>query len=233
MDFINHLGIRASRDGWNTSQPADTGTSIWPQRRTPLERISDETPGSPEREPIIHTTLVNGLRFSWAPQKVPSKVKLRKKINLWPLRLTLGADYDVQKKEWEGVCSCKDKLLGGRLSINIPQKHFDYRKSISVGGTSVLSFRSACTYTEAGMWRTSIGVVMEPVHGTEAVAALNSFDIRTKVPLAPALRAEIRGSVTLPLPAAEYAADSEGLSISLGQGGFLLHVAQVNAIIRL
>jgi len=39
--------------------------------------------------------------------------------------------------------------------------------------------------------------------------------------------------VALPLPAAEYAVDSEGLSMSLGQGGFHLHVAQVNAIIRL
>jgi hypothetical protein len=47
------------------------------------------------------------------------------------------------------------------------------------------------------------------------------------------VHSQLCGSVSLPLPAAEYAADSQGLSVSLGQGGFHLHVAQVNAIIRL
>ena len=31
-------------------------------------------------------------------QQLPSKVKLRKKVDVWPLRFTLGADYDVERK---------------------------------------------------------------------------------------------------------------------------------------
>mmetsp|Transcript_31220 Transcript_31220/g.52439 ORF Transcript_31220/g.52439 Transcript_31220/m.52439 type:complete len:239 (+) Transcript_31220:550-1266(+) len=193
------------------------------------------------REPVFETTLVDGLKFSWGPKQVPNKVKLRKKIDVWPLRFTVGADYDMERKEWEGVCSCKDKVLGGRLTLNVQRKHLDYRKSISLGGSSVLSLRAGLDYTdvcppfEAGQWRTSLSVVMEPIHDrhTQAVAALNSFDIRTKIPIAPALRAEICGSISIPQPAAEYTHSTEGLQIAFGQGGFHCHVAQVNAVIHL
>eukprot|EP00959_Pyramimonas_sp_CCMP1952_P446833 9356317-Pyramimonas_sp.AAC.1 len=76
---------------------------------------------------------------------------------------------------------------------------------------------------------------MEPIHGThtQAVAALNSFDVRTKIPIAPALRAEVCGSVSVPLPAAEYSHSADGLAMSFGQGGFHVHIAQVNAIVHL
>ena len=46
-------------------------------------------------------------------------------------------------------------------------------------------------------------MVMEPMHGTEAVQAggqfgTNAFDIRTKIPIAPALRAEVRAAPLAP-----------------------------------
>eukprot|EP00238_Polyblepharides_amylifera_P003329 CAMPEP_0196597570 /NCGR_PEP_ID=MMETSP1081-20130531/92007_1 /TAXON_ID=36882 /ORGANISM="Pyramimonas amylifera, Strain CCMP720" /LENGTH=78 /DNA_ID=CAMNT_0041923017 /DNA_START=19 /DNA_END=255 /DNA_ORIENTATION=- len=77
-----------------------------------------------------------------------------------------------------------------------------------------------------------MAIMLEPVHGAKAVSAHNSFDVRIKVPIAPALRAEVCGSLTMPLPAAEYSMDGEGLNFSLGQEGFHVHVAEINAMIR-
>jgi hypothetical protein len=51
--------------------------------------------------------------------------------------------------EWEGVFGCKDKLLGGRLSVNLQRKHLEYRKSITMGGSSQLSIRGSCMQTQA------------------------------------------------------------------------------------
>jgi len=142
------------------------------------------------------------------------------------------------------VFGCKDKLLGGRLSVNLQRKHLDYRKSITMGGSSQLSIRGSCTQTQArltppsglvplpaqggqgrsganrsrpnrapfwwlprqaGGWATTVGVVMEPIHNTEAMQAAglpgtNAFDIRTKIPIAPALRAEVSGPAKAPQP---------------------------------
>jgi hypothetical protein len=159
--------------------------------------------------------------------------------------------------EWEGVFGCKDKLLGGRLSVNLQRKHLDYRKSISMGGSSQLSIRGSCTQTQArpgspcglrlrlrlflrgghgraganpsrphracfrwrprqaGGWATTVGVVMEPIHNTEAMQAAglpgtNAFDIRTKIPIAPALRAEVRRPTKAPQPPSPPAEPANG-----------------------
>ena len=49
------------------------------------------------------------IRLTWA-SKFPAKVdklKLRKRINLFPVRVTLMADYDTNTREFEYGCSAK------------------------------------------------------------------------------------------------------------------------------
>ncbi|KAK3269404.1 hypothetical protein CYMTET_22160 [Cymbomonas tetramitiformis] len=185
------------------------------------------------RDSVWSARVTNHLSFSWAPRQIPGKVKVRKKIDLWPLHFKLGADYDVERKVWRGIFSCKDKLLGGKVCLDFSKRSLDYRKSISVGTNTALSLRAGCRYTEGRVWRSSFGIVIEPTEGVEAVALRNSFDIRTKFPIAPALRAEVCSSASIPLPAAEFSSEASGFQLCLGEGGFHFHVAQVNAIVNL
>ena len=39
--------------------------------------------------------------------KIPNSVKVRKKVHLWPVKLSAGLDYNFEKNEVTWVASCK------------------------------------------------------------------------------------------------------------------------------
>jgi len=86
-------------------------------------------------------------------------VKARKEIAAWPLKVKLGAEYDLIAKKFSGHADCHDSLLGGELS-------FDVRDVSSIG------IRARCDLSNLGShsgsrtrmdrWDASFGFTIEP-----------------------------------------------------------------------
>jgi len=70
-----------------------------------------------------------------------------------------------------------------------------------------------------------------PESHTNAVWVGNSFDVRQRFSIARGFGMEVCGAVTLPTPAARYSHSSG--TLSLGEGAFQMHVAEVNAVLRM
>lgn len=57
----------------------------------------------------------------------PAKIKLRKRITAWPLRLTLRADYSRRLRAFQYGFSCKETLLNGSLHVDLQSQELEYR----------------------------------------------------------------------------------------------------------
>ncbi len=177
-------------------------------------------------------------------------MKARKEIQAWPLKVKLGAEYDLVAKKFQGHADCHDSLLGGELSFDILHSNVEYTKRFDLGEVSSIGVRARCDLSNLGSpgrradrgWDASLGFTIEPkrTHGPLGANTRVSntrgsgYDIVTEVPVSQLVSAEVCGHLTLPLPRAEFHARTGGGGrLTVGEGGLGMHVAQINAVIDL
>lgn len=133
----------------------------------------------------------------------------------------------------------QDALFGGDISLNIPEQQLEYRKRVSMPNGSCLVFGGSCSLQNGNRLQPNFGVQLEFGGDTHtpfleghsnAVWVGNSFDVRHRFSVARGLGVEVCGSLALPTPAARYS-HSAG-TLALGEGAFHMHVAEVNAVLR-
>ena len=130
-------------------------------------------------------------------------------------------------------------MFGGDIYLNIPEQSLEYRKRVALPNGTRVMFAGSCSYKERHV-QPNFGVALEfggethvpGMNGdTSAVYAGNHFDVRQRFNVVRGLAMEICGGVSMPAPAARYT-HSDG-TLALGEGAFHLHVAEVNAVLRI
>ena len=133
----------------------------------------------------------------------------------------------------------QDVLFGGRISLNLPDQQVEYSKRVRMPNGSQIVFAGSCSYRGRRL-EPNFGVQLQitgdtaapfPTGHTDAVWVGNTFEVRQRFSVAKGLGVEVCGGVSLPTPAARYS-HAAG-TLSLGEGAFHLHVAEVNAVLRL
>ena len=216
--------------------------------RKALPRLSPPCESSP---PVTHRSPIADSRvFSSPPQQLPHKVKARKEIAAWPLKVKLGAEYDLIAKKFSGHADCHDSLLGGELSFDVLHSNVEYTKRFDLGDVSSIGIRARCDLSNLGSgsrrtsdrWDASFGFTIEPKQSRGPLGANtrvsntrgSGYDVVTEVPVSKLVSAEVCGHLTLPLPRAEFHAHTGGGGrLTVGEGGLGMHVAQINAVIDL
>ena len=97
-------------------------------------------------------------------------MKARKEIAAWPLKVKLGAEYDLIAKKFSGHADCHDSLLGGELSFDVLHSNVEYTKRFDLGDVSSIGMRSRCYLSNLGSgsrrtsdrWDASFGFTIEP-----------------------------------------------------------------------
>lgn len=184
------------------------------------------------------------VQLTWA-SRFPSKVdnlKIRKEVHVFPIKVTLKADYNTETRDFSYGCTAKDVIFGGRISLNVPDQSIEYRKRVHMPNGTQLVFAGSCAWqSPTRRLHPSFGVALEfggetttpllPNSTANAVWAGNHFDVRHRFTIARGLGAEVCGGVSLPVPTARYTHSSG--TLSLGEGAFHLHVQEVNAVLKL
>jgi hypothetical protein len=179
-------------------------------------------------------------------------VKARKEIAAWPLKVKLGAEYDLIAKKFSGHADCHDSLLGGELSFDVLHSNVEYTKRFDLGDVSSIGIRARCDLSNLGShsgsrtrmdrWDASFGFTIEPRQSRGPLGANtrvsntrgSGYDVVTEVLVSKLVSAEVCGHLTLPLPRAEFHAHTGGGGrLTVGEGGLGMHVAQINAVIDL
>lgn len=73
--------------------------------------------------------------------------QIRKKFGIWPLDLQVGFDLDpreVRIRNW--VCSCREKLLGGDIGLDLNRQEVAYSKTLEMQGGSRLAITASVNY---------------------------------------------------------------------------------------
>jgi hypothetical protein len=159
------------------------------------------------------------------------KLKIRRRLHLFPIRMTLKADYETKDRTFTYGCSVKDSVLKGRFSVG-------YRKQFKLPNGSKIALVGSATYVDGGRIKPDFGVqfkfgadVPRVAGHTDAVWHGNSVGIRQKVDVIKGLGLEVCGAMSFPQPTARYTYD--GGSLVVGEGAFQLHVQEVNGILRI
>lgn len=175
-------------------------------------------------------------------------MKVRKTLEAWPLRLRLGAEYDLRANEVTATAECRDTILGGEFTLDVLHRAVEYRKQFDLGGVSQVALKGRCDLSNLGAsgadrrdrLDVSFGFVIEPkvteVSGVSAhfSSTTRGYDVITEIPLSKLVSAEVCGHLTLPVPRAEFSANSGGGGrLTVGRGNVKAHVAQINAVINL
>ena len=86
-------------------------------------RTAAEIPGRPPATQLLHCEHPQVL-LTWGSQLPvtfkPDKLKLRKHVDLWPIRVTLKADYETRTRDFTYGVSCKASGAGGRDASRTP-----------------------------------------------------------------------------------------------------------------
>lgn len=135
----------------------------------------------------------------------------------------------------------QDTVVGGRITFNVPEKEMEYRKKFNLPNGTNLVCTGSCRFADRSLQR-YFGVQLEwgganqtptgrTMHGhSNAVWAGSGFDMRQKFCIISGLNIEVAGYATLPTPSARYSSNTG--TLGLGEGAFHLHVAEVNAILK-
>ena len=140
-------------------------------RHEKLSRAS-RLQGSPPPRITYRSPLADSRVFSSPTQQLPHKVKARKEIAAWPLKVKLGAEYDLIAKKFSGHADCHDSLLGGELSFDVLHSNVEYTKRFDLGDVSSIGIRARCDLSNLGShsgsrtrmdrWDASFGFTIEP-----------------------------------------------------------------------
>ncbi|KAK9822851.1 hypothetical protein WJX81_003965 [Elliptochloris bilobata] len=150
---------------------------------------------------------------------------------------TGGNDYCRVSRTFEYGCSCKEQLLGGRIRMDVPGREIEYQKHLCLGPGHGIGLSARCSVAGAlaGRFdelRPVLGLQYEMGSGA-AMWAGDQFDLRQKLRLTRNLALEVCGAAQLPVPSARYSMGADRTEVSVGDGAFHLHVAQINAILHL
>ena len=137
-------------------------------------------------------------------------MKVRKTLEAWPLRLRLGAEYDLRANEVAATAECRDTILGGEFTLDVLHRAVEYRKQFDLGGVSQVALKGRCDLSNLGAsgadrrdrLDVSFGFVIEPkvteVSGVGAhfSSTTRGPDVITEIPP----QARQRRSVRAPHP---------------------------------
>lgn len=183
----------------------------------------------------------------------PDRIRLLKRVSLFPLSLTLRADYVRATRSFDLGCSARDAVLGGDVRLDAGGRSLNYYKRVPLGPSgahvAVLGGVSLAGALRGDFSQTALKPSLAfryELGGGGAVWSGERVDLRHRVALGKRLGLEARGSARLPAPRAEVTLggggrrtasgrlEGAGGRVSLGDGGPLcLHVEEVNAILWL
>ncbi len=193
---------------------------------------------STTRSIVLHRTPTILLSTNSTFPKSLDKLKIRRRISLFPLRLTLKADWEVATRNFVYGCSVKDSILGGRFTVNVGDRQVGYRKHFTLPNGSKLALVGSAKYMEDGSVKPDFGMqykfggdLTSRAGHTDAMLIGNSVGIRQKINVVKGLGLEVNGAMRFPQPTATYTYDAGSLSV--GEGAFELHVQEVNGILRI
>lgn len=142
-----------------------------------------------------------------------------------------------RRKSW-----MQDIILGGRITVNVPERKVEYRKAFRLPGQNgILAVYGNCGYRDRRL-DPNVAVQLEfgadsgydsslPDSHTDAVWLGNTWGVRQQVSLGKGIGFEVCGGITMPTPSASYSYGSGMLAI--GEGAIRLHVAEVNAVLNI
>ena len=226
------------RRGGATAGPSDQGEALMCDYRVAIDQVDG--------------------RLTVSGPRIPHKLKVRMKRRIWPVKLSVGLDYDVANRIVTPVAKVKDAMFGGRVRADLGRSELNYRKDIEVSSGWRLQVGASVQWCDdlgnLGLKRPHFSFSFEPTArvskygGNFSVTGPNtassssedispSFDVRAKMPLLSSnLKGELCTNARIPLPSAkfEHNADSTSAEVEVfGRGGFHVHVAQANAILYL
>ncbi|KAL4854252.1 putative oxidoreductase YhdF [Chlorella vulgaris] len=220
-------------------------------RLAPLPSANLAAPGSAVEPPETRYLLRSEhpqVAVTWSTALIsdrpkPDTLKLRKRVHAWPLEFTFRADYHTETRVFDYGLTCRDQLLKGDITLNVPQQQVQYLKRLPLAGGATLAVNASCrlqdkrlvpdagitvefgTQHSSGGGGTGSAVYVSDAHGG------SSFDVQQRFKVAKGLALEVCGNVRLPSPAARYS--PEAGQLVLGEGAFHIHVAQVNAVVHI
>lgn len=172
------------------------------------------------------------LMLTWG-SSFPDKVKLQKRIHIWPLSFKLRFEYDSVSRTTSLGYSCKDAVLGGRIRMD--SRVLEYRKRLRVGGGANVGLTAQIEYP--GLWTrqplNATGGLHFQFGSAAAMWAGDVFDLKKKLRISRGLDLQVCGSAQIPVPQAQYIVNANQQHVALGQGPLHFHVAQLNACINL
>jgi len=199
--------------------------------------------------------------ITWAAD-FPDRLRLIKRLTLFPLRLALRADYHRPTRSFSYGCAASDALWGGSLLLDAASQSLHYHKAVPVGGGACVGIHAAASYggllrgrgLGPDSTRPSLSFQYE-LGGGAAVWTGGRIDGRHRFRLAKGLGLEVLGFAQLPAPRARYTAGSDltvgggsgdgggggGAAaaaarpgvISLGEGPLHLHFEEVNVVLEI
>lgn len=225
-----------------TRNSGGTGRAIQPAFSVPVHSVEQANP-----QPRVMRLRSDHpqVELSWGTQLFsdrpkPDVLKLRKRVTAWPLEFTFKADYTTATREFSYGVMCRDAMVKGDITINMPQQQVQYRKKVPLSGGAALVVDASCRL-EGQKLRPDLALSFE--FGTHSSARGDgsavfvggghgggSFDVQQRFKVARGMALEVCGNVRLPSPAARYSPESGQLV--LGEGALCLHVAQVNAVVH-
>lgn len=193
--------------------------------------------------------------ITWAAD-FPDRLRLIKRLTLFPLRLALRADYHRPTRSFSYGCAATDAVWGGSILLDAGSRSVHYHKAVPVGGGACVGIHAAASYGGllrgqgfgADSLRPSLSFQYE-LGGGAAVWTGGRIDGRHRFRVAKGLGVEVLGFAQLPTPRARWTAGSDlslpapGGSaapgaprpgvITLGEGPLHLHFEEVNMVLEL
>ena len=175
--------------------------------------------------------------ITWAAD-FPDRLRLIKRVTLFPLRLALRADYHRPTRSFSYGCAASDAVWGGSLLLDAASKSVHYHKAVPVGGGACVGIHAAVSYggvlrgegLGVDSLRPSLSFQYE-LGGGAAVWTGGRIDGRHRFRVAKGLGLEVLGFAQLPAPRARYTAGSDlSLPDRYGRGGAGRHAARPGVI---
>jgi len=168
--------------------------------------------------------------------KTEPKTFLKIRKTLFPLktRLTVGADYSLQDRQWKLVSSWQDNVIGGTITLN--------GREFSIAKDWFLPFSEIDQHQVGAKLRVHAGLNMDTgrlfakfrmrAERLAPIAFGDGIRIDQRVPLDGRngnAKLEVKGRVSFPEPQVEYSTDRQGnVGIMTGMGDVEVAIEQLN-----
>jgi hypothetical protein len=75
---------------------------------------------------------------------------VRKRVDAWPLRVRVQAEYDLKARTYDLGAECHDALLGGEITVDLLHSAVEYVKRFDLGGSSRIALKGRCDVSRGG-----------------------------------------------------------------------------------